>query len=83
MRREVFLLSNEAVNDIVRDSACSQPELEFRADAHGLMVRVSDNGRGFSTGGEGTGHRLRSMCERSEALGGHLEWSRTLGEARC
>ena len=32
---------------MVRHSACTEADLEFRADERALMLRVSDNGRGF------------------------------------
>jgi PAS domain S-box-containing protein len=73
IRREVFLLFKEAVNNMVRHSGCSDAELEFSATEQGLLLRVSDNGRGFDVASVGSGHGLRSMRERTEALGGHLD----------
>jgi len=73
LRREVFLLFKEAVNNMVRHSACTEADLEFRVDERALMLRVSDNGRGFDTAVVAAGHGLRSMRERTEALGGHLD----------
>ena len=73
VRREIFLLFKEAVNNMVRHSGCSHAELEFRAADHGFVLRVGDNGRGFDVAGASTGHGLRSMRERTEALGGDLD----------
>ena len=73
LRREVFLLFKEAVNNMVRHSECTEADLEFRADERALMLRVSDNGRGFDPSTVAAGHGLRSMRERTEALGGHLD----------
>ncbi|MBI1878612.1 MAG: hypothetical protein HYR94_10365 [Chloroflexi bacterium] len=42
--------------------------------AHQVTLTISDNGRGFqvaTTNGKGVG--LRSMRERVESLGGHLD----------
>jgi two-component system sensor kinase FixL len=76
VRREMFLLFKEAVNNMVRHSGCTEADLEFRADQHGFVLRVRDNGRGFDPASATTGHGLRSMRERTEALGGHLDvWS--------
>jgi PAS domain S-box-containing protein len=73
VRREVYLLFKEAVNNMVRHSGCSEAELEFFVEEQGLVLRVSDNGRGFEAAAGGDGHGLRSMRERTEALGGNLE----------
>ncbi|HEX2457970.1 MAG TPA: two-component regulator propeller domain-containing protein [Vicinamibacterales bacterium] len=72
VRREMFLLFKEAVNNMVRHSACTQADLELRVDPHGLVLEVRDNGHGFDIDAASTGHGLRSMRERSEALGGRL-----------
>jgi signal transduction histidine kinase len=73
VRREVFLLFKEAVNNMVRHSGCSAADLEFRSDNQELVLRVSDNGRGFEPATVDAGHGLRSMRERARALGGHLD----------
>jgi PAS domain S-box-containing protein len=73
VRREVFLVFKEAVNNVVRHSECSGAELEFTAEAVGLVLRVSDDGRGFDTAHAASGHGLLSMRERTEGLGGQLE----------
>ena len=72
VRREVFLLFKEAVNNMVRHSGCSTADLEFSVTAQGLVLRISDNGCGFDAEAESAGHGLRSMRERTAALGGRL-----------
>jgi PAS domain S-box-containing protein len=73
LRREVFLLFKEAVNNMVRHSECTEADLDFRAGERALMLRVTDNGCGFDPSSIPAGHGLRSMRERTEALGGHLD----------
>jgi PAS domain S-box-containing protein len=73
IRREAFLLFKEAVSNMVRHSRCSDAELEFRIEDDQLLLRVSDNGRGFDVSAARAGHGLRSMAQRTEALGGHLD----------
>lgn len=73
MRREVFLLFKEAVNNMVRHSCCSRAELELRASEGELVLQVRDNGRGFDPASVDAGHGLRSMRERTDALGGRLD----------
>ena len=72
-RRELFLLFKEAVNNIIRHSGCSTADVEFRSEADGLFLRLSDNGRGFDVSEQSNGHGLMSMRERTDGLGGKLE----------
>jgi PAS domain S-box-containing protein len=73
VRREVFLLFKEAVNNMVRHSGCSEADIDFTAEAHQLVLRVSDNGRGFDPAAVNAGNGVRSMYERTQALGGRLD----------
>jgi signal transduction histidine kinase len=73
VRREIFLVFKEAVNNVVRHSSCSEATLEFTTEPDGLLLRVRDNGRGFDLSDEAAGHGLVSMRGRTEGLGGQLE----------
>jgi PAS domain S-box-containing protein len=73
IRRELFLLFKEAVNNLVRHSGCTEADLEFGAEPDCLVLVVSDNGRGFDASQSGDGHGLQSMRERTQGLGGHFE----------
>lgn len=66
---------------MVRHSACTEADLEFRADERALMLRVSDNGRGFDPSSVPADDGLRSIRERAEALGGHLDVMSRLGKS--
>jgi signal transduction histidine kinase len=64
----------EAVNNAAKHSAASHCRVELtRADGN-LVIRVSDNGRGFPEKA-GVGVGLGSMRERAEELGGTFELS--------
>jgi ligand-binding sensor domain-containing protein/two-component sensor histidine kinase len=73
VRRQVFLIFKESVNNIVRHSACTQADIEFRVEHGWLTLNVSDDGKGFDSEDESDGHGLVSMRERAEALGGDLD----------
>jgi ligand-binding sensor domain-containing protein/signal transduction histidine kinase len=77
LRREVYLMFKESVNNLVKYSECTEAELEFKIEADWLTIRVSDNGVGFDVEGAANGnhsgmggHGLASMRRRAEALGG-------------
>lgn len=82
LRREVYLIFKECVNNLVKHSGCAEADLELRVVNHQLVLRISDDGRGFdpaqppSANGHGAslgGHGLASMARRAAALGGTFE----------
>jgi ligand-binding sensor domain-containing protein/two-component sensor histidine kinase len=73
VRRQVFLIFKESVNNIVRHSACKQADIEFRVEHGWLTLKVSDDGKGFDSEEDSDGHGLVSMRDRAKALGGNLE----------
>jgi PAS domain S-box-containing protein len=73
IRREVFLIFKESLNNLVKHSGCREAEIEFHLSADALYLRVSDNGKGFDLAQDNDGHGLASMRERSRAMGGTLE----------
>jgi PAS domain S-box-containing protein len=80
IRRELFLIFKEAVNNVVRHSGCSEAQLEFYAEPDALVLRVRDNGRGFDVAEDVAGHGLLSMRERTRGLGGRLQVSSGPGQ---
>lgn len=72
IRREVFLIFKEAVNNLVRHSGCWKADIEFRIERGWLHLKVSDDGKGFDLNNEVEGNGLASMRERAEKLGGEL-----------
>ena len=68
LRREVFLLFKEAVNNVLRHSTCTRAEIEVNFDGHDVCLRVSDNGKGFDTTSDSDGHGLVSIRQRARNL---------------
>jgi ligand-binding sensor domain-containing protein/signal transduction histidine kinase len=79
LRREVFLLFKETVNNIVRHSKCTRAEIEMALDGDALLLQVSDNGKGFDSTLETEGNGLSSIRRRARNLGGMLEVLSTPG----
>jgi len=75
IRREVFLIFKETVNNIVKHAEATRVRIELAVDNNEVAFRISDNGIGFdpenprpSSGGHGIG----GMRNRVEQLGGKL-----------
>ena len=79
LRREIYLIFKECVNNLVKHSDCRNAELAFSINGPWLVVAITDDGRGFKiedplTNGNGMGgHGLASMQRRAKALGGSLK----------
>ena len=79
IRREVFLIFKENINNIARHSGATRVEIEFLLKQDHLTLRFHDNGRGFDYDSQSQaydwqkargGNGLISMKKRSHELGG-------------
>jgi signal transduction histidine kinase/ligand-binding sensor domain-containing protein len=76
IRREVFLIFKEAVNNIVRHSRATSVRIELAVENGEVAFRVFDNGVGFDTANpkpSSGGHGIVGMRKRVEELGGKLQ----------
>jgi signal transduction histidine kinase/ligand-binding sensor domain-containing protein len=82
IRREVFAIFKEAVNNVVRHSGAERAGIKLEIDDEKLTIEISDGGKGFdaetlmhmsqppdTSGGNG----LINMGRRASELGGHCE----------
>lgn len=79
IRREVFAIFKESVNNSVKYSECTLAKIEFQISDNKLFLKVEDNGKGFDTeeilspnfkpeiGGNG----LVNIQRRATEMGGH------------
>jgi len=92
IRREVFLIFKETVNNIVKHSEATTAEIVFSLENNFLTVNFKDNGKGFdqtvkeSENGHHDwqkfrgGNGLLNMRKRAEDLGGKYEISSEIGK---
>ena len=73
LRREVFLIFKESVNNIIKHAACKTVEIELKIDKLQMILSLRDDGKGFITSSRKGGHGLVSMNARATGLGGKLE----------
>jgi ligand-binding sensor domain-containing protein/two-component sensor histidine kinase len=72
MRRELFLIFKEAVNNVVRHSGCTAVKISFLINDGALELLVLDNGKGFDHESDSEGNGLTNMRLRAQKLGGQL-----------
>lgn len=89
MRREVFLIFKESVNNLARHSGATEAEINLGIDRRWLKLEIRDNGRGFDAdalikndggAGRGDGNGLMSMRDRARRLGGELQITSSPGQ---
>jgi signal transduction histidine kinase len=73
VRRDLFLIFKEAVNNAARHSGCSTVAIALNATGSELALDVTDDGVGFDLAGRTEGNGLRSMRARAARLGGALD----------
>ena len=73
VRRDLFLIFKEAVNNAARHSRCTHVAIDLRAEGSWLELRVIDDGAGFDSTAESEGQGLASISRRAEKMGGKIE----------
>jgi signal transduction histidine kinase len=72
MRRRVFLIFKEAINNILRHAQPHRVVLTMRREGRSLMMTVADDGMGFDPREAVYGNGLHNMRERARSIGGEL-----------
>jgi len=72
MRRRLFLIFKEAINNILRHAQPTRVVLTMRREGRTLTMTMADNGVGFDVHGAARGNGLHNMEERARTMGGEL-----------
>ncbi len=75
LRHHLFLVVREAINNIVKHASASLVKIAVALEGDVLLLRIENDGRGFSVAAAESGARngLKNMRSRIEELGGHFE----------
>jgi len=75
VRRQIFLIFKECINNIVRHSGSSSAEIELNVEDGFLRLTMKDDGHGFNPADVSEGNGLANMRARMEMMGGkfHLK----------
>jgi two-component sensor histidine kinase len=79
VRRTIFLVFKEAVNNVARHSHCGSISIDLRIEDPWFILEIADDGTGFVPEKAGGGHGLTSMRRRAEGIGGQLQIESHLG----
>jgi signal transduction histidine kinase len=72
MRRDVFLIFKEAVNNSAKYSHCTKIEIRITHANKKLNISIADNGIGFNVNTADSGNGLGNMQKRAETIHGSL-----------
>lgn len=72
VRRNIYLIFKESLNNIVRHSEASKVEIDFRLEGGKLILSIADDGRGFDKTEDFDGNGLLNMKKRAAELKGNL-----------
>jgi signal transduction histidine kinase len=83
VRRQVYLIFKEAINNIVRHAQATTTEVELKIEGCWLGLRITDDGRGFDPAREYDGNGLLSMKKRAGRFGAELRIDSGHGNGTC
>ncbi|QQS42163.1 MAG: hypothetical protein IPM63_04260 [Acidobacteriota bacterium] len=72
LRRQLYLVFKEAVNNAAKYSECDRVTAELSLDGSSLLLKISDDGKGFDPATTDGGNGLSNMRMRMESVGGRL-----------
>jgi ligand-binding sensor domain-containing protein/signal transduction histidine kinase len=73
LRRDMFLIFKEALNNAVRHADCQHIEIDFATERSCFKLTVCDDGKGFDTTANVEGQGLTNMQRRAKALNGDIQ----------
>ncbi len=77
IRREVFLIFKESINNIVKHSEARKVTVEIKVADDELRLKISDDGKGFvageTSGGDFGGNGIPGMKKRALEMNGEFE----------
>lgn len=75
----VLAIVQESLSNTLRHARARHVKIVLKAIGEGLVLFISDDGRGFVANAETGGYGLRSMRDRARLLGGQLQVESTPG----
>lgn len=73
VRHELLMIVKETLNNIVRHADATEVEFQLHVTGQTLEIRIEDNGKGFDSSADPSGHGLRNRAARLQKIGGSCE----------
>lgn len=82
-RKNIFLVFKEAINNAAKYSHGKNVQVTLARAGASFVLKINDDGKGFSINTTHTGNGLKNMEARAHAVGGILEKETTPGSGTC
>jgi len=79
IRRNIYLIAKEAVNNLVKYSGCGDADIQFQEQYPNLLMTICDNGKGFDLLAPNSRNGLKNMRRRADQIKAILEIDSGLG----
>jgi signal transduction histidine kinase len=73
IRRNVYLIAKEAINNLIKYSECQMAQIEFHELHSNLVMTIQDNGKGFDPTTPSSRNGLKNMQRRADQIRAALD----------
>jgi signal transduction histidine kinase len=80
IRRNVYLIAKEAINNALKYSECTSITICFRQQHPGILMEINDNGKGFDPMLPTSRNGIKNMKQRAVQINGQLNISSAPGQ---
>ena len=80
VRTNLLLIAKESINNIAKYSGANQVNILLRRDNEAVILRITDNGKGFDKTQAGIGNGLENIKQRCSQLNGNCSIDTGQGE---
>jgi ligand-binding sensor domain-containing protein/signal transduction histidine kinase len=83
VRRNIYLIAKEAINNTIKYAECNSVKIFFRQEPPGLIMEISDDGKGFHPEALTSRNGIRNMKLRAVQIRSIFEIDSTPGNGTC
>ena len=73
VRRNIYLVFKELINNAAKHSACTFVKVHFRQDQKQIRLSIEDNGKGFELSKSHDGNGMKNIQSRCREIGAKLD----------
>jgi signal transduction histidine kinase len=73
VRRNIYLIAKEAINNAMKYAECTSVKITFRQEHPGLVMEISDDGKGFNPDSSTSRNGIKNMKLRASQIKSAIE----------
>lgn len=79
IRKNIYLIAKESVNNILKHSECKEAQLLFNYDKSLLTLKIVDNGKGFDLQSPTSRNGVNNIKQRANKINANVEIDSSIG----